>query len=174
MHVDGFLLACQLAQARDKLFDRLHRHPHRESPALPLWVARARRRDGESIGHGRCHGRPRLCSGGSGLTTSARSLEEKQETRGCRQSKGKESEGMIQKGYSRGSPADDSARPGGAEPFPARAGSFYGAAIKRRFCVDQNLNLVLGPRWRPGPGSDTDHTMSTTLLIIEVAVGGDA
>ena len=53
-------------------------------------------------------------------------------------------------------PADR--KTGVAEHFLARAGSFYGAAIKRRFCVDQNLNLVLGPRWRPGTGGDMDHT----------------
>ena len=51
-----------------------------------------------------------------------------------------------------------SARPGSLNIIFARAESFYGAAKKRRFCVDQNLNLVLGPRWRPVIGGDTDHS----------------
>ena len=106
-----------------------------EQPALPTIGKTAR-------ASGMCTGRPRLCSGGSGLSRAARRDQTEREIRGFRHSKGNKFEGRIQKGYSRGSPADDSARPGGAEPLLARAGSFYGAAIKRRFCVGEMWRAV--------------------------------
>ena len=74
-----------------------------EQPARPTTGKTAR-------ASGMCTGRPRLCSGGSGLSRAARRDQTKREIRGFRQRKGNKSEGMIQKGYSRGSPADDRGR----------------------------------------------------------------
>ena len=51
-----------------------------------------------------------------------------------------------------------------------RAGTVNRAALSRRFSVDQDLNLVLGPKWSPGPGIDiyhpkaVDHHMQPGLL----------
>ena len=36
-----------------------------------------------------------------------------------------------------------------------RSGAISSAALSA------GINLVLGPRWGPGPGSDTDHTIKT-------------
>ena len=49
-------------------------------------------------------------------------------------------------------------RPGRGRPGVAPAGSVYGAVISGRFCVDQDLNIDLGPKSSSGPGFDTDHT----------------
>jgi len=48
-------------------------------------------------------------------------------------------------------------RPGRGRPGVAPAGSVYGAVISGRFCVDQDLNIDLGPKSESGPGFDTDH-----------------
>jgi hypothetical protein len=49
-------------------------------------------------------------------------------------------------------------RPGRGRPGVAPAGSVYGAVISGRFCVDQDLNIDLGPKSESGPGFDTDHS----------------
>ena len=48
-------------------------------------------------------------------------------------------------------------RPGRGRPGVAPAGSVYGAVISGRFCVDQDLNIDLGPKSESGPGFDMDH-----------------
>ena len=53
-------------------------------------------------------------------------------------------------------------RPGRGRPGVAPAGSVYGAVISGRFCVDQDLNIDLGPKSSSGPGFDTDHTGSAS------------
>ena len=103
---------------------------------------------------GRCTGRPRLCSGGSGLSRAARLIKQNERSGVVDRERETININICTRLMTR--PADR--KTGVAEHFLARAGSFYGAAIKRRFCVDQNLNLVLGPRWGPGPGSNMDHT----------------
>ena len=50
-------------------------------------------------------------------------------------------------------------RPGRGRPGVAPAGSIYGAVISGRFCVDQDLNIDLGPKSESGPGFDMDHTL---------------
>ena len=50
-------------------------------------------------------------------------------------------------------------RPGRGRPGVAPAGSVYGAVISGRFCVDQDLNIDLGPKSESGPGFDMDHTI---------------
>ena len=51
-------------------------------------------------------------------------------------------------------------RPGRGRPGVAPAGSVYGAVISGRFCVDQDLNIDLGPKSSSGPGFDIDHRVA--------------
>ena len=57
-------------------------------------------------------------------------------------------------------------RPGRGRPGVAPAGSVYGAVISGRFCVDQDLNIDLGPKSESGPGFDMDHTLSHAGVVI--------
>ena len=52
-------------------------------------------------------------------------------------------------------------RPGRGRPGVAPAGSVYGAVISGRFCVDQDLNNILGPKSssEPAPGDLRDDTL---------------
>ena len=59
-------------------------------------------------------------------------------------------------------------RPGRGRPGVAPAGSVYGAVISGRFCVDQDLNIDLGPKSSSGPGFDTDHTKSSEIFLLDV------
>ena len=38
------------------------------------------------------------------------------------------------------------------------------ADLVGRYSVDQDLNLILGPRWRPGPKFNMDHINSLTTV----------
>ena len=65
-------------------------------------------------------------------------------------------------------------RPGRGRPGVAPAGSVYGAVISGRFCVDQDLNIDLGPKSESGPGFDTDHTKTQRNCGHTYAVYGKA
>ena len=56
-------------------------------------------------------------------------------------------------------------RPGRGRPGVAPAGSIYGAVISGRFCVDQDLNIDLGPKSESGPGFDMDHRRTVNDFV---------
>ena len=40
------------------------------------------------------------------------------------------------------------------------------ADLVGRYSVDQDLNLILGPRWRPGPKFNTDHSYAQIVDLL--------